>query len=346
MFGAFIVRGLIAAVCCSLVSTAVIAETVPIRIEHFLPSTSRQHSQFFAPWGVRLEKESRGRFKTSVAAGIKPSELLGRVERSETDIAWIVPGYNPGTYPKLSVFELPWIASSRAAVTSLALQEYYETYAPDEFPNVKVLAVWCHSAGVIMSKAQQVRSPLDLKGQRIRSPTDQITALLSTLGAEPKQMPAPSAAKELDAGVIDGTVFPYEVIPTFGLQSRIRYITEFAGDRGFYTTVFLIVMSKKTYQDLPVDLKEVIDRNSGIALAGELGRLADDIETPGREAFEESGGLVSFAKGESYQEWYARAQPVVDGWVQDKTSRGLDGTRLLNAARSLVTKYTLYWMPR
>jgi TRAP-type transport system periplasmic protein len=93
-----------------------LAQDVQLRLEHSLPETSPQHTRVFLPWARRIEAASKGRIRISVTAamglGGKPFELLGKVESSEVDIVWTLAGYAPGRFPKLSVFELPWIASS------------------------------------------------------------------------------------------------------------------------------------------------------------------------------------------------------------------------------------------
>jgi TRAP-type C4-dicarboxylate transport system substrate-binding protein len=243
------------------------------------------------------------------------------------------------------VFELPWIVSSRAAVTSLALQEYYETYARDELADVKVLAIWCHSSGIIMGKDRRVLLPSDLKGLRIRAASAQLGRMLAAFGAEPKYLPGTAVAAELDQGKLDGTLLPYEVIPTFQLQTRIHQISEFAGDRGLFTSIHILAMSRERYMRLPPDLRQVIDENSGLKLAGEIGRLFDSFETIGRDVFEASGGTVTFVKGDHYGLWYQQSQPVVDAWVQQQKERGADGEMLLKAAKSLIAKYSSQWEP-
>jgi TRAP-type C4-dicarboxylate transport system substrate-binding protein len=311
-----------------------------------MPEASVQQTEFFLPWARRIEAASNGRIRISVTPdmglGGKPAELLSQVEQSKVDIAWISPGWTPGRFPKLSVFELPWLASSRAAVTSMALQEYYETYARDEFSGVHVLAVWCHSGGVIMNKEREILVPSDLKGLRIRTPSTQVSSMLSTLGAEPKLVPAPMIIPELDQGRLDGSVFPYEVIPTFQLQSRIPFISEFAGDRGLYTAVFVLAMSRDKYLSLPPELRQVIDDNSGMKLAAELGRLWDEFETIGRNSY---GGTVSFIKDEQYEEWSRQTQPVVEAWIRQQKEQGAGGEMLLKSAKELIAKYSLLWAP-
>lgn len=326
-----------------------LAQDIQLRLEHFMPETSPQHTELFLPWARRIEAASKGRMRINVVAGVglgaNPSETLGKVVRSEADISWTLAGHSPGRFPKLSVFELPWIASSRAAVTSLALHEYYETYASEELADVHVLAIWCHSSGVIMSKGRRVLFPSDLKGMKIRGSSPQLGLMLSAFGAEPKHLPATAVAGELDRGNLDGTLFPYEVIPAYQLQNRIHRISEFAGDRGLFTSIHILAMSRNSYMRLPPELRQVIDENSGIKLSGEIGRLFDSFETAGRDAFEASGGAITFIKGEQYDIWYRQSQPVVDAWVRQQKEHGADGEMLLKSAKGLVAKYSSLWAP-
>jgi TRAP-type transport system periplasmic protein len=227
----------------------------------------------------------------------------------------------------------------------LAIQDYYETHARNELADVHVLAIWCHSSGVIMSKQRQVVLPSDLQGVKIRTASLQLGLMLSAFGADPVHLPATSVASELDRGNLEATLFPYEVIPTFQLQGRIHRISEVAGDRGLFTAIHLLVMNRDTYLRLPLELRQVIDENSGITLAGEIGKLFDDFETVGRDAFEVSGGSVTFIKGEQYNQWYRQSQPVIDTWVRQQKERGVDGELLLNSAKDLVKKYSSLWAP-
>jgi TRAP-type transport system periplasmic protein len=326
-----------------------LAQDVHLRLEHSLPEAYHQHTEFFLPWARRIEAASKGRIRIGVTAamglGGKPFELLSKVERSDVDIVWTLAGFTPGRFPKLRVFELPWVVSSRAAVTSMALQEYSEAYARDELASVHVLAVWCHSSGVIMTKDREVLLPSDLKGLRIRTGSDQLALMLSEFGAEPQHLSGPAVVAGLDRGNLDGTLFPYEVIPTFKLEDRIHHISEFAGDRGLFTSVFILAMSRKAYTNMPPELRQVIDENSGMKLAAELGRLFDDFETRGREAYDGSGGTVTFIKGEQYEAWRHQSQPVVDAWVRQQKERGVDGEMLLKSAKELIAKYSSLWSP-
>jgi TRAP-type C4-dicarboxylate transport system substrate-binding protein len=320
------------------------AEQRVLRFHHFLPEKSPQHRDIYLPWAKKIADASKGRLRIEVTAAMKlggtPPELISQVEKGKVDLVWTLAGYTPGRFPRLEVFELPWIASSRATPTSQALHEFYETHAREDAANVHLLAVWCHPSGVILNRAAPMLRPADAAGRVLRVPSVVIGEVLRSAGAEPKLVPAPQVLKQFQDGAIDGALFPYEVMPTLKLPSQARYITEFAGHRGFYTAVFLLAMSKKAYASLDEDLRKVIDAHSGAALSAELGRIWDDIEEVGRNAVAAAGGEVVFVKNEDYEAWVRVSEAAIEVWKAKVGRAGIDGARLIAAARELVAKYT------
>lgn len=328
---------------------APVAQEHVLRFHHFLPEVSPQQHKVFLPWSEKIAEASKGRLRIAVAGGMrlggKANELLAQVETKQVDIAWTLAGYTPGKFPRLEVFELPFVASSRASVTSQALFEYYQTHARDELSNVHVLNVWCHPSGVILNREEPIVRPVEAKGRVMRAASDVIADLLRNVGMTPKTAPVTQALTLLKQREIDGTLLPYEVVPTLKLTSEIRHITEFAGHRGLYTAVFLLVMNKDVYASLDADLRKVLDAHSGAVIAAEWGRLFDDFEEAGRDSFTAAGGTVSFVKNEDYEEWVSASQPTIDGWVAKVRRDGIDGGKLLASARELVAKYAMMSRP-
>ena len=315
-----------------------------LRFHHFLPEKSPQHRDIFLPWAKKIAQASNGRLRIAVTGamqlGGKPAELISQVEQHRVDIVWTLPGYTPGKFPRLEVFELPWIASSRASATSQALYEFYETYAREDLANVHVLAVWCHPSGVILNRDESMLRPADAAGRVLRVPSVVIGEAFRSVGAEPRLIPAPQVLEQLRGGAIAGALFPYEVIPTLKLTDAISHVTEFAGHRGLYTAVFLLAMSKQTYASLDAELRSVIDAHSGALLSAEFGRTWDDIEQIGREDFAAAGGVVTFVKNEDYDAWVEATQSINTAWTAKVGRVGVDGAKLIAAAQALVAKYT------
>jgi TRAP-type C4-dicarboxylate transport system substrate-binding protein len=153
-------------------------------------------------------------------------------------------------------------------------------------------------------------------------------------------MPVPQVPEAIQRGVVDGAVLPYEVTRPLRVHELVNSHTEFAGDRGLYTVVFLFLMNKDKYDSLPADLKKVIDDNSGIPLALEVGEAWDKAEVPGRQAAKDLGDQFYVIDGAELERWKAGTQPVIDAWVAERNKAGDDGQALLDGARGLIAKYS------
>jgi TRAP-type C4-dicarboxylate transport system substrate-binding protein len=164
--------------------------------------------------------------------------------------------------------------------------------------------------------------------------------LLGLVGAKTTFVPANEVRKSFQDGALDGALFVYEVLPTLKLTSQVRYITEFAGHRGFYTSVFLLAMNAKVYRSLDEELRRAIDANSGPALSADFGQFWDRIEQVGRDDFIGAGGEFTFVKGQAYEAWVEASQPAIESWKAQVGREGIDGSKLIAAAQALIAKYT------
>jgi TRAP-type transport system periplasmic protein len=321
----------------------VAAQEVTLKVHHFLPPPSTAQKQLIEPWAKRVEEQSNGRIKVeiypSMQLGGKPPQLFDQVRDGVADVVWTVAGYTPGRFPKLEVIELPFVPGT-AKATSAAAQEYYQTYAKDELADVHPILVHVHAPGTFHMKDKPIRTLEDLKGAKIRVPSRPINDALAALGATPVGMPVPQVPEAIQRGVVDGAVLPYEVTRPLRVHELVNSHTEFAGDRGLYTVVFLFLMNKDKYDSLPADLKKVIDDNSGIPLALEVGEAWDKAEVPGRQAAKDLGDQFYVIDGAELERWKAGTQPVIDAWVAERNKAGDDGQALLDSARGLIAKYS------
>ena len=318
------------------------AEKVTLRYHSFLPMPHSSNSKFVKPWGERLKKESNGELVVemypAMQLGGKPPQLIDQVRDGVVDIIWTVAGYTPGRFPRLEVFDLPFM-SSTALATSQASQEFAETFGKEDLKDYKVLAVHVHAPGSIHTKNNLIKSIEDFKGLKLRGPTRAITKMLAGLGATPVGMPVPQVAPSLSKGVIDGMVVPWEVMPSFKLHELTKAHTEVSGSRGLYTTPFLFLMNKSRYEALSLKHKKIIDRNSGIRLAKIAGQLWDDIELPARNLAKQSGGEFYQLSGEPLKRIKLIGSRMTDEWIESATKKGLNGKELVEEARSLIYKY-------
>ena len=263
------------------ISSSGLADQVTLKFHTMVPMPANSNAKFVKPWADKVKKESNGEIITemypSMQLGGKPPQLVDQAREGVVDIVWTVAGYTPGRFPRLSVFELPFMPTN-AKVTAQAVQEFVETAGAEDLKEYKILAVHVHAPGMIHTKKTLIKSVDDFKGLKLRGPTRSATNLLKKLGATPVGMPIPKVAPSLSKGVITGMVVPWEIMPSFKLQELTKSHTNVAGSRGLYTTPFLFVMNKAKYDSLSAAHKKIIDNNSGMSLAKQAGILWDGFE--------------------------------------------------------------------
>lgn len=319
------------------------APQVTLKVAHFLPTSSITHSKFIVPWCERIRAQSQGRMVCqiypSMQLGGTPPQLFDQARDGIADIVWTLPGYTAGRFPITEVFELPFIAPN-ATAASQALWTFYTRHALKEFEAVKPLVLHVHDNGQLHLRDRPVRALADLKGMKVRAPTRQTNRLLARLGATPVSMPVPQVADALSKGVIDGAVVPWEVVPSIKVHEMVRFHSETdAAMPALYTAVFLYAMNRKTYDSLPPDLRKVIDDNSGLALARELGQLWDGSAPAARKLATDRGNQINVIPATELAQWDRAARPLYADWIADMNRRGLDGNALLTDARALIAQY-------
>ena len=325
-----------------ILSNSLFAETVVLKFHSFPPMPANSNAKFVKPWGDKIEKDSGGKIKVEIYPAMQlggaPPQLVDQVRDGVVDLIWTVAGYTPGRFPRLEVFDLPFMAASSLA-TSQAAQEFVETVGAEDLKDYKILAVHVHAPGKIHTKDKLIKSVDDLNGLKMRGPTRVISKMLEGLGATPVGMPVPKVAPSLSKGVITGMVVPWEIMPSFKLQELTKSHTNVAGNRGLYTTPFLFVMNKAKYDSLSPAHKKVIDNNSGMSLARQAGVLWDDFEGPARALAVKAGGEFHTLSGAPLAEIKKAADQVIQDWIKDANSKGLDGQKLYDTAKSLIKKY-------
>lgn len=313
-----------------------------LTVHHFLSPKSPAQTRFIEPWAKRIEEQSNGRIAVeifpSMSMGGKPPELYRQVRDGAADVVWTLVGYTPGVFPRAEVFELPTVHQGDARATNLAIQDTFDMIAAD-FDDVKPILVHVHQGAAIHMVGKKVGSPADLKGLKLRTPSRSGAWMIEAWGAEPVGMPVPALPEALSKGVVDGALVPFEIVPPLKLQELTKYSVEGPNGTRFGTSVFLFLMNKERYESLPDDLKKVIDDNSGAALAEEIGVVWNEVEEPGRKLQRDSGGEVIELDAAAKAEFDALGQQVVDRWIEEADSNGIDGAALVAAARKAVAAH-------
>ena len=321
-----------------------LAQQVTLKLHTFIPPPANPVKTFLKPWTEKVFKASGGKLKVqiyhSMQLGGKPPQLLDQVKDGVVDIVWTLPGYTAGRFPKLEVFELPFVHFDPLS-TTLALQDYQAKHLQDEFKDYKVLLLHVHAGSMFMTKRKKITKMSDLKGLKIRTATRAGGWYLKSLGAVPIGAPLPQIPQMLSKGVIEGAMLPFEIAPAIKMQELATNFIQLAGDQPrMNTSTFSFLMNKASYAKLPADLKKVIDDLSGRNIAEWAGQNWADIEIPARKvmASKKKNNFLTIPPVE-VAKMKAAAKPAIDRWLKQMKRKGVDGDALLKDARAMIAKY-------
>ena len=333
----------LAVVACAVLATPAAAQ-ITLKLHHFLPPKAPAHTQMLAPWAADVEKASGGKVKIelfpAMALGGKPPELINQVRDGVVDIVWTVNGYTAGLFPRSEVFELPFVHTNNATATNLAMREMFlnGTIAED-YRSVKVMFLHVHAGQAIHMAEKEVRTPDDLKGMKMRIPTRTGAWIIEALGAAPAAMPVPALPQALSKKVVDGAFIPWEIIPPLKLQDVTKVQVEGPNRVRFGTTTFQVSMNPGTWAKLPRDVQKAFEANNGEARWRAVGKVWTDSEAGGIAVAKKAGNKHIQLTEAQLAMFKAKLEPVVDRWIAEVDSKGIDGKALVDQARRLIAKH-------
>lgn len=331
-----------AAIGLAITASAANAQEFTFKMHHFLSAKSPAHAKMLAPWAEQVEKNSNGRVKIeifpSMSLGGKPPELIQQARDGVVDIIWTVNGYTPGLFPRTEVFELPGVYTNSLKATNLAMYDMFESDLRQEYKGVEVMWLHVHAGQAIMMVDKEVRSPADLKGMKMRIPTRTGAWVLEAMGASPLATPVPEVPTALSKKTIDGTLLPWEIIPPLKLQNQINYFVEGHNKTRLGTTSFQISMNKARWDGLPDDIKKAFRDASGRDWWGKVADIWRGGDDFGISLAVKAGKThITLTEAET-KVFLDTLEPVVDKWVDEVKSKGIDGAALVAKARELSAK--------
>jgi len=293
-----------------------------LKLSHYLPSVHGIHTDFIVPWTEQVSQCSGGEVEFEVfAAGTQ----LGNVARQQeqvvagvVDIAHGLHGIPRGRFPRTSLIDMPFLTDDAGAATH-ALWQLLPNVLAEEYKGLKVLALHAHNGGLLHTTQKKVETMEDMKGLRLRTPSPAVSDMLSFLGATPQGLPPGEVYENLQRGVLDGTVFPWDPVKSFGLNEVLKYHLEL----GAYTVSFFFVMNERSYARLSPKARACIDQYSGDALIPKFGDWWDAWDKPGREQAIAAGHAITKLSDAERERWREALQPMINAYIQKVKSEGV-----------------------
>jgi TRAP-type C4-dicarboxylate transport system substrate-binding protein len=322
--------------CAGSLHSAPAPEVKPIELTYsiFFPAT-HQNTLLAIGWAKEIEKRTDGRVKITVFPGgtLTPADkCYDGVEKGLSDIGMSVMGYTRGKFPLSEVIDLPLGYRSGTAATDL-INAYYKKFSPKEFDQVAIMYLHAHGPGFLHTK-KPVATMADLKGMKIRC-TGLAAKIVSALGGTPVAMPMGETYDALSRGVVDGSMAPQESLEGWKWGEVVKSSSQCYG--AAYSTAFFVCMNKAKWNALPPDIQAIIEKVNQEWIA-KTGKAWDDMDAAGRAFTVAQGNTIITFSEEENAAWAKAVKPILDGYVENMTKKGLPGAETLAFCQEFLAK--------
>lgn len=183
------------------------------------------------------------------ASLFRPNDQWNAMVNGQLEIAALPLDYASGKIPAFSATLMPGLVRSHDRATRLNNSPFMKEIKDKiEKAGVIVLAdAWL--AGAIASRNGCIRTPDDLKGQKIRSAGPSFAAMWQKAGATVVSIPSNEVYQALETGVVDATDTSAGSFVSFRLYEQIKCITA-PGDTALWFMYEPVLMAKKSFDRL------------------------------------------------------------------------------------------------
>jgi len=288
-------------------------------------------------WMNEIETRTGGRVGFTRSTGENP-ELI-----AAADVVRDVPA-NSSRYPLLNLVQVPFVFPS-STVGSRVIAQLYSEFSElrDELSDVKVVGLGIGALMAIFSSKAwgPIGTMEDFKDARIRSLLP-IDGVVEALGAKPLHVGYLEISHLLATGQLDATVLGILPAYNFKLAEGAAPYCTIPGDRSITMHPIRIYMKWDTWNNLPPDIREVIDKigpaGNDCWYAVQSGVDADNHLVEAMEYIKQKGEPVKVAP-EELDRWRQLIRPELDSIVSAVEDKGLPGRKFFNRMNELVTQY-------
>ena len=154
-------------------------------------------------------------------------------------------------------------------------------------------------------------------------------------GATPVGVPLPGVYEALSRGQVDGMFINWAIMPAY----RFYEVTKHHMATPVYQSPLMTLMSQKSYDKLPPDMKKLLDDNSGLEYTKYIGQVWDGLTEGARKQTRDAGNDVYTISDQERARWAEAVRPVYRLWVDDMNKRGLPGQKMLDDLLATTAKY-------
>ena len=283
-------------------------KTYTLRLAHGVPETDPLHIAT-AEFKRILEEKTGGQIKVEIFSNSTLGDeqtLVRSLGDGSVDLTCVASAAAQATTPSIGAVMLPYMyTTSEEAWRTLdaVLPELNKRMIKEG--NVRVLAFYEKGFRVLTNSKKPVTKLSDLQGLKIRvTPSAIPLETFKAWGIEPVPMAWAEVFTGLQQKVIDGQENPYTTIPTSRFDEVQKYVTEIH----YMMWMGPLMVSEKTYQSLPEDLRKALDEAGWESAVWERNYHAGLTEQAMKEIADK--GMVLSGPPVDEEEWQSRAKSL------------------------------------
>jgi TRAP-type transport system periplasmic protein len=248
--------------------------------------------QFALDYAALIEKDSGGRIKVEVYPASQLGSIPRQIEGTQFGAIQCVitpPEFYSGIDERFEVLAAPALVDGLAQAQRLTadpeLLKLMLGLGADK--GLHGVALFTSQPSSIIAK-NAIRHLDDLKGKKLRVFASQFQSeAFGRLGATPVVMTLGDVLPALQQGAIDAAVSGSVIFSALHYQDAAKYIT----DIGQPVVFGLAEISKKWYDSLPADLRQIIDKDAAAAVVA-VNPQAAEIITKADKGWTDTGGEI------------------------------------------------------
>lgn len=325
-----------------LLAVPVQAQTVELKVSHYLPPNHQMHKNLEA-WAEDLAKRSDGRLKLTIFPAAQMGPMPRQYDLARTgvaDIAFFLHGALPGRFPLTELAQLPYVFNrvengvSKAMTTAQAsgiLTELSAQLAAEHEGTKPLYFIATPTLSLFFNKGA-VRSPAAMRGMRLRHNGPMASAMLEAWGATPAAIAPAELSDSLSKGTIAGMIFNYEAAKSFQMAESVKSVTPVDAA----ASTFALVINAERYKSLPDDLRKLIDETTGPAAARRVGAIYDAAEDEGRSYLRAAKAEIVDLTPAERAAFEDAVKPIAATFVAKIDAKGGKGQQFLDQLRAAV----------
>jgi TRAP-type C4-dicarboxylate transport system substrate-binding protein len=304
------------------------AET-ELLFNRFLPAKHPFNVGMFIPWAKDVARVTNGSVKVKFTEKslAPPPKQWNMVSKGIADVAMLANNFESGRLKLPNIAQVPFGASS-AEKRGLAMWRTHVKYLAkaNEYKGMKVLGQWSISAASFLADKPILKMG-DLKNYKMWAINGLPNKMMKNMGAVVVSVPGVQMFNVVSKGIVKGSVTSHYTLMVFKLMPYIKHVTTIPG--GFQSNNFSLLFSEKKWNGLSASEKKAITGISGDTVAINAGKRVDFLDKKARGMAIKKGIKFHTASPEFVTAIRKKSQFLVDGWLKEAATKGVDGKAAL-----------------